>query len=167
MRDFQLKLIENDEISDEAFPFKLDEKATVLDLKVAFTEKQGYTPDRVRLMYRRQEGDDEPLEDTDLLDDIEKNPGVFLLELPTLGTLSGKISIFRKMSEIQEGEKIELLIGSMKKFQHHMLKYEKNNFSIPDCKFFIHFSLVISVLKKHCIIFYSKISMGPKQTRRG
>ena len=141
MRDFQLKLIENDEISDEAFPFKLDEKATVLDLKVAFTEKQGYTPDRVRLMYRRQEGDDEPLEDTDLLDDIEKNPGVFLLELPTLGT-SG-ISIFRKMSEIQEGEKIELLIGSMKKFQHYLLgwsgniveKHSKNNYSIPYCKY--------------------------------
>ena len=166
MRDFQLKLIENNEISDEDFPFKLDEKATVLDLKVAFTETEGkgYTPDQLRLIYQRQEGD-EPLEDTDLLDDIEKHPGVFLLELPTLGT-SG-ISIFRKMSEIQEGEKIELLIGSMKKFQHHMLKYEKNNFSIPDCKFFIHFSLVISVLKKHCIIFYSKISMGPKQTRRG
>ena len=168
MRDFQLKLIENNEISDEDFPFKLDEKATVLDLKVAFTETEGkgYTPDQLRLIYQRQEGD-EPLEDTDLLEDIEMHPGVFLLELPTLGTLSGKISIFRKMSEIQEGEKIELLIGSMKKFQHHMLKYEKNNFSIPDCKFFIHFSLVISVLKKHCIIFYSKISMGPKQTRRG
>ena len=146
MRDFQLKLIENNEISDEDFPFKLDEKATVLDLKVAFTETEGkgYTSDQLRLIYQRQEGD-EPLEDTDLLEDIEMHPGVFLLELPTLGT-SG-ISIFRKMSEIQEGEKIGLLIGSKKQFQHYLLgwngkiveKHSKNNFSIPKCKLFTNF----------------------------
>ena len=152
MRDFQLKLIETNEISDEDFTFKLDEKATVLDLKVAFTEKDGYTPDELRLIYQRQEGDDEPLEDTELLQDIEKHPGVFLLEVPPLGTLSGKISIFRKISEIQEGEEICLLIGSKKKFQHYMLKYEKNNFSIPDCKLFTHFSLVVSILKQHFLL---------------
>ena len=140
MRDFQVKVIETNEIVDED-SFKLDEKATVLDLKVAFTEKEGYTPDELRLMYQRQEGDDEPLEDTDLLDDIEKHPGVFLLEPPTLGMLSEKISIFRKMSEIQEGEKIGLLIGSKKQFQHYLLgwngkiveKHSKNNYSIPYC----------------------------------
>ena len=143
MRDFQLKLIETNEINDEDFTFKLDEKATVLDLKAAFTEKQGYTPDELRLIYQRQEGDDEPLEDTELLQDIEKHPGVFLLEVPPLGTLSGKISIFRKMSEIQEGEKIGLLIGSKKQFQHYLLgwsgniveKHSKNNYSIPYCKY--------------------------------
>ena len=145
MRDFKLQLIEsNNEISKEDFTFKLDEKATVLDLKVAFTEKDGYTPDELRLIYQRQEGDDEPLEDTELLRDIEKHPGVFLLEVPPLGTLSGKISIFRKISEIQEGEEICLLIGSKKKFQHHLLNHEKNNFSIPECKLFLIF---VSVLK--------------------
>ena len=146
MRDFQLKLIETNEISDEDFTFKLDEKATVLDLKEAFTEKQGYTPDELRLIYQRQEGDDEPLEDTELLQDIEKHPGVFLLEVPPLGTLSGKISIFRKISEIQEGEEICLLIGSKKKFQHHLLNHEKNNFSIPECKLLLIF--VSAFLKK-------------------
>mgnify|MGYP001242846427 CR=1 FL=1 len=46
MRDFKLKLIEsNQEISDEDFTYKLDEKATTLDLKVAFTEEEGYNPD--------------------------------------------------------------------------------------------------------------------------
>ena len=140
MRDFKLQLIEsNNEISKEDFTFKLDEKATVLDLKVAFTEKDGYTPDELRLIYQRQEGDDEPLEDTELLQDIEKHPGVFLLEVPPLGTLSGKISIFRKISEIQEDEEICLLIGSKKKFQHHLLNYEKNNFSIPECKLLLIF----------------------------
>ena len=149
MRDFKLQLIEsNNEISKEDFTFKLDEKATVLDLKVAFTEKDGYTPDELRLMYRRQEGDDEPLEDTELLQDIEKHPGVFLREVPPLGTLSGKISIFRKISEIQEGEEICLLIGSKKKFQHHLLNHEKNNFSIPECKLLLIF---ISVLKKNLL----------------
>mgnify|MGYP001171063471 CR=1 FL=1 len=143
MRDFQLKLIETNEINDEDFTFKLDEKATVLDLKAAFTEKQGYTPDELRLIYQRQEGDDEPLEDTELLQDIEKHPGVFLLECPTLGT-PGNISIFRKISEIQEGEQICLLVGSKKKFQHHLLNHEKNNFSIPECKLFLIF---VSVLK--------------------
>ena len=140
MRDFKLQLIEsNNEISKEDFTFKLDEKATTLDLKVAFTEKDGYTPDELRLIYQRQEGDDEPLEDTELLQDIEKHPGVFLLEVPPLGTLSGKISIFRKISEIQEGEQICLLVGSKKKFQHHLLNHEKNNFSIPECKLLLIF----------------------------
>ena len=138
MRDFQLKLIETNEISDEDYTFKLDEKATVLDLKVAFTKKEGYNPDELRLIYQRQEGDDEPLEDTELLEDIENHPGVFLLEVPTLAT-PGNISIFRKISEIQEGEEICLLIGSKKKFQHHLLNHEKNNFSIPECKLFLIF----------------------------
>jgi len=133
MRDFQLKLIETNEISDEDYTFKLDEKATVLDLKEAFTKKEGYNPDELRLIYQRQEGD-EPLEDTELLEDIEKNPGVFLLEVPTLGT-PGNVSIFRKFSEALEGEQICLLIGSKKKFQHHLLNHEKNNFSIPSLKF--------------------------------
>ena len=113
MRDFQLKLIETNEISDEDYTFKLDEKATVLDLKEAFTKKEGYNPDELRLIYQRQEGDDEPLEDTELLEDIENHPGVFLLEVPTLAT-PGNISIFRKISEIQEGEEICLLIGFLK-----------------------------------------------------
>ena len=135
MRDFKLKLIEsNQEIDAEDFTFKLDEKATTLDLKVAFTKREGYTPDELRLIYQRQEGDDEPLEDTELLQDIEKNPGVFLLECPPLGTLSGKISVFCKISEIEEGENICLLIGSKKKFQHYKLSHEKNNLSIPDCE---------------------------------
>ena len=83
MRDFKLKLIEsNQEISDEDFTYELDEKATTLDLKEAFTEEEGYNPDEVRLVYQRQEGDDEPLEDTELLEDIEKHPGVFLIECP-------------------------------------------------------------------------------------
>eukprot|EP00093_Oithona_nana_P003481 03481.XXX_86927_87610_1 [CDS] Oithona nana genome sequencing. len=133
MRDFQLKLIETNEISDEDYTFKLDEKATVLDLKEAFTKKEGYNPDELRLIYQRQEGD-EPLEDTELLEDIEKHPGVFLLEVPTLGT-PGNVSIFRKFSEALEGEQICLLIGSKKKFQHHLLNHEKNNFSIPSLKF--------------------------------
>ena len=104
MRDFKVRLIEsNQEIGDEDFTFKLDEKATTLDLKVAFTKAEGYNnPDEVRLIYQRQEGGDEPLEDTELLEDIEKHPGVFLLELPPLGTLRGKISVFRKISEIEE-----------------------------------------------------------------
>ena len=135
MRDFKLKLIQsNQEIGEENFIFKLDEKANTLDLKVAFTKREGYKPDELRLIYQRHEGDDEPLEDSELLQDIEKHPGVFLLELPPLGTLRGKISVFRKISEIEEGDEICLLIGSKKKFEHYMLTREKNNFSIPDCK---------------------------------
>ena len=137
MRDFKLKLIEtNNEIGDEDFIFKLDEKATTLDLKVAFTEREGYTPDKVRLKYQRQGGDDEPLEDDDLLEDIEKHPGVFLIECPSLGSGigDGVMSIFCNFSGMQEGEEICLLIGSKKKFEHFKLTLEKNNCSIPNCE---------------------------------
>ena len=151
MRDFQLKLIETNEISDEDYTFKLDEKATVLDLKEAFTEKEGYNPDELRLIYQRQEGD-EPLEDTELLEDIEKHPGVFLLEVPTLGT-PGNVSIFRKFSEALEGEQICLLIGSKKKFQHHLLNHEKNNFSIPSCKLLLTFVTVFSKILSFTVKF--------------
>ena len=134
MRDFKLKLIEsNQEISDEDFTYKLDEKATTLDLKEAFTEEEGYNPDEVRLIYQRQEGDDEPLEDTELLEDIEKHPGVFLIECPPLAH-KGNISVFCKMSEIGEGEKICLLVGSEKKFEHYKLSHEENKMRIPNCK---------------------------------
>ena len=137
MRDFKLKLIEsNNKIGDEDFIFKLDEKATTLDLKVAFTEREGYTPDKVRLKYQRQGGDDEPLEDDDLLEDIEKHPGVFLIECPSLGSGigDGVMSIFCNFSGMQEGEEICLLIGSKKKFEHFKLTLEKNNCSIPNCE---------------------------------
>ena len=135
MRDFKVRLIEsNQEIGDEDVTFKLDEKATTLDLKVAFTKREGYKPDELRLIYQRQEGDDEPLEDTELLEDIEKHPGVFLIECPPLAH-KGNISVFCKMSEIGEGEKICLLIGSAdKKFEHYQLSYEKNKMRIPNCK---------------------------------
>ena len=138
MRDFKLKLIEsNQDISDEDFTYKLDEKATTLDLKVAFTKAEGYNnPDEVRLIYQRQEGDDEPLEDTELLEDIEKHPGVFLIECPSLGSGigDGVMSIFCNFSGMQEGEEICLLIGSKKKFEHFKLTLEKNNCSIPNCE---------------------------------
>ena len=134
MRDFKVRLIEsNQEIGDEDFTFKLDEKATTLDLKVAFTKREGYKPDELRLIYQRQEGDDEPLEDTELLEDIEKHPGVFLIECPPRA-FKGNISVFCKMSEIEEGESICLLIGSQKKFEHFLLTREKSNFAVPDCK---------------------------------
>ena len=134
MRDFKLKLVKpNQKHGEEDFTFELDEKATTLDLKVAFTKREGYKPDELRLMYQRHEGGDEPLEDTELLQEIETHPGVFLLECPPLGTLSGKISVFQKISEIGEDD-ICLLIGSKKKFEHYVLNREKNNLSIPDCK---------------------------------
>ena len=125
----------NQEISDEDFTYKLDEKATTLDLKVAFTKAEGYNnPDEVRLIYQRQEGGDEPLEDTELLEDIEKHPGFFLIECPPRATFKGNISVFCKRSEIEEGEGICLLIGSQKEFEHYKLSREENNMRIPNCK---------------------------------
>ena len=166
MRDFKLKLIEtNNEIGDEDFIFKLDEKATTLDLKVAFTEREGYTADELRLKYKRQEGDDEPLEDDDRLEDIEMHPGIFLLECPSLGPGGigdGIMSIFCNFSGMQEGEEICLLIGSTKKFEYFKLTLEKNNCSIPNCELLT--LLLISGSFPNDIFRCSESSLDPKQT---
>ena len=125
MRDFKLKLIEsNKEIGDEDYTFKLDEKATTFDLKVAFTEKEGYTPDELRLIYQRQEGFDEPLEDTELLEDIEKKPGIFLLEIPCLGTFDGKI-------HIRHDKEVDVLVGTLKEFEHYRLTKTSAALKVP------------------------------------
>ena len=125
MRDFKLKLIEsNKEIGDEDYTFKLDEKATTFDLKVAFTEKEGYTPDELRLIYQRQEGFDEPLEDTELLEDIEKNHGIFLLEIPSLGTFDGKI-------HIRHDKEVDVLVGTLKEFEHYRLTKNSAALKVP------------------------------------
>ena len=167
MRDFKLKLIEsNNKIGDEDFIFKLDEKATTLDLKVAYTEREGYSPDKVRLKYQRQEGDDEPLEDDDLLEDIEKHPGVFLLECPSLGgsPFDGTVSIFCNFSGVQKDEDISILVGSKDKFEHFKLTHLKNNCSIPNCELYVISSEYLCHFQNNTISSENSIYLGPKQT---
>ena len=125
MRAFKLKLIKsNKEIGDEDYTFKLDEKATTLDLKEAFFDEEGYHPDEVRLIYQRQEGFDEPLDDTELLEDIEKHPGVFLLEIQSLKTFDGKI-------HIRHDKEVDVLVGTLKEFEHYRLTKNSAALKVP------------------------------------
>ena len=135
MRNFNLTLLESNSY-EEDFTFQLEENANVFDLKKAFTEKEGYTPEELRLIYRRQEGHDEPLEDTELLQDIEKHPGFFLLECPSLGMnpLDGQISVFVDYNGLDEDDDICVLIGSTKNFEHFRLTNERSNLKVPNSK---------------------------------
>ena len=130
MEDFKLKLIENDIISDETYSYKLKgTEATIFDLKKAFTDEEGYTPEQLRIIYRKPDMD-VPLDDSDLLDDIEDQSGQFLIECPSVGILDGELSI--KHDEI-----VAVLVGSKKTYEHFLLTrlHSGANLKLPKCKF--------------------------------
>ena len=130
MEDFKLKLIENDIISDETYSYKLKgNEATIFDLKKAFTDEEGYTPEQLRIIYRKPDMD-VPLDDSDLLDDIEDQSGQFLIECPSVGILDGELSI--KHDEI-----VAVLVGSKKTYEHFLLTrlHSGANLKLPKCKF--------------------------------
>lgn len=116
MEDFKIKLIFPEGIlSEETFTYKLHGKATIFKLKEAFTKEEGYSPEQLRMVYRRPDMD-MPLNDTDLLEDIEDQSGQFLIECPNVGILDGQFSI-------KHDETLAVLVGSKKMFEHFLLTY--------------------------------------------
>eukprot|EP00093_Oithona_nana_P000306 00306.XXX_349_878_1 [CDS] Oithona nana genome sequencing. len=72
---------------------------------------------------------DVPLDDSDLLDDIEDQSGQFLIECPSVGILDGELSI--KHDEI-----VAVLVGSKKTYEHFLLTnlHSGANLKLPKCK---------------------------------
>ena len=70
------------------------------------------------------------LEDDDILEDIVKEPGMFLANVPTLGILKGMITIHRDFDE-----SVFILLGSLKNFEHfHVHRSAGDNFLLPKGK---------------------------------
>ena len=145
MEDFTVKLLLSDGINldKETFTFKLEVKATILDLKEAFTKVEGYTPDQLRMIYRKPDFD-MPLDDSDVLQDIEDQSGVFLIQCPSVsvGMLDGLVSI-------THDENVDVLVGTKKSFEHFQLKRLEggDNLKIPlgktKTKAYLHFSSIV------------------------
>ena len=60
MEDFNVKQIfpgVPGEIIEETYTFKLEGKATILDLKEAFVNEEGYTLEQFRMVYRKADMD--------------------------------------------------------------------------------------------------------------
>ena len=157
MNDFKIKLIyPGGTLSENTFTYKLQGKATIFDLKEAFTKEEGYTPEQLRIIYRKADMD-VPLDDTDVLEDIEDQSGQFLIECPSVGVeiLSGQFSI-------KHDEEVALLVGSKKKFEHFLLKpSQKQTLKLPMGKFLLFDENLTSTKKK----FYFKpnyLFRGPK-----
>ena len=124
MEGVTVKIILPDEsLSDETFTFEMPEKATVLDLKVAFNEEVGYTPEQLRVVYRTPELD-MALDDTDLLEDIESQEGKFLFQCPSVSVLDGQISI-------NYNEDMDVLVGTKNCFEHYKLMRRRDNVKLP------------------------------------
>lgn len=70
------------------------------------------------------------LDDDDVLDDIAIDNGQFLVECPPLGVLDGEISIQRDFQE-----KVDILLGSTKKFEHFRLHHLDDNLKLSKCKY--------------------------------
>ena len=145
MNDFKIKLIyPGGTLSENTFTYKLQGKATIFDLKEAFTNEEGYTPEQLRIVYRKADMD-VPLDDTDVLEDIEDQSGQFLIECPSVGVeiLSGQFSI-------KHDEEVALLVGSKKKFEHFLLKpSQKQNLKLPMGKFLLFDENLTSTKKKN------------------
>ena len=124
MEGVSVKIILPDEsLSDETFTFKMQEKATVLDLKVAFAEEVGYTPEQLRMVYRTPDMD-VPLDDTDLLEELQEQFGRFLVQCPSVTVFDGKFSI-------NYNESMDILVGTKDSFEHFKLTRRRDNLKLP------------------------------------
>ena len=143
MNDFKIKLIyPGGTLSENTFTYKLQGKATIFDLKEAFTNEEGYTSEQLRIMYRKADMD-VPLDETDVLEDIEDQSGQFLIECPSVGILDGKLSI-------KHDEKLAVLVGSKKKFEHFLLTrlMSGQNLKLPMGKFLLFDENFIHINRK-------------------
>ena len=138
MNDFKIKLIyPGGTLSENTFTYKLQGKATIFDLKEAFTNEEGYTPEQLRIVYRKADMD-VPLDETDVLEDIEDQSGQFLIECPSVGILDGQFSI-------KHEETLAVLVGSKNKFEHFLLTclFSGANMKLPLGKFQLYLDRIV------------------------
>ena len=96
----------------------------VLDLRKSYAQTEGYKPEEIRVFYRPSTGGDLGVEDDEFLNVINPDNagGKFMAEFPHVGVFSGKVTI-----ELEDpSQKVEVLLGSPKSFEHFLLKGEKN-----------------------------------------
>ena len=137
MEDFNVKQIfpgVPGEIIEETYTFKLEGKATILDLKEAFVNEEGYTLEQFRMVYRKADMD-VPLDDTDKLEDIEDHTGQFLVECPTMGIFDGKLSL--NVQDVKDVGEIAVLIGNKKCYEHFLMTRLVQDLKLPKGKYII------------------------------
>ena len=137
MEDFNVKQIfpgVPGEIIEETYTFKLEGKATILDLKEAFVNEEGYTLEQFRMVYRKADMD-VPLDDTDRLEDIEDHTGQFLVECPTMGIFDGKLSL--NVQDVKDVGEIAVLIGNKKCYEHFLMTRLVQDLKLPKGKYII------------------------------
>ena len=140
MEDFNVKQIfpgVPGEIIEETYTFKLEGKATILDLKEAFVNEEGYTLEQFRMVYRKADMD-VPLDDTDRLEDIEDHTGQFLVECPTMGIFDGKLSL--NVQDVKDVGEIAVLIGNKKCYEHFLMTRLVQDLTLPKGKFLFFFT---------------------------
>ena len=124
MKEVKIKLLDSEgNVGEDTLNFKVPDKATIFDLKKAFTAQEGYTPEQIRLIHRMQDLDVAP-DDTDLIDEYQN--GQFLVECPSVGLLDGLIKIIHD-------ENVDVLVGSKNFFEHFKLTrlYSGSNLKLP------------------------------------
>merc|ERR1711976_735080 len=87
MVDFKTRLLTSEgTITERHYTFPLPVKSTIADAKLAFTQKEGYTPERIALYFKPQVGNFLPVNDPELVEDIIKDygEGEFVIECPHL-----------------------------------------------------------------------------------
>ena len=140
MEEYNVKLIlpgVPGDIIEEDYTFKLEGKSTILDLKEAFVNEEGYTLEQIRMVYRKADMD-VPLDDSDKLDDIEDHTGLFVIECPTMGVLDGQLTLTVKDAE--DAGEIAVLIGNKKCFEHFLLNRLVQDLTLPKGKFLFFFT---------------------------
>ena len=115
---------------DRDVELSLGSNPTVLELRKAYAEKEGYELDQVRVFYRRPNDnlfDDFGIEDDEFLDEINADKaGKFMAEFPHVGVFKGQVSV----SLEDPNEQVEILMGTPKSFEHHILNKLKSNFHV-------------------------------------
>ena len=125
MEDFKIKLIfPSGNLSEETFTYTLPSSSTILDLKEAYSAEECYTPDELRIVYRKPELD-VPLDDSDLAKDIDDQTGQFLIQCPSIGVLDGQFSV-------KHEETLAVLVGTKANYEHFLLsRLSGSNLKLP------------------------------------
>lgn len=137
MRHLEVMTLESDgsgAVDDGPFKYSLKETATVLELKEAFTKEQGYKASSIRMYFRRNHVD-EPVDDSDTLEEINFNDGFFVVELPDLSLFDGKI-------HIRHDKEVDVLTGTLKEFEHYRLTKTRAVLKVPWGNLHIYFCIL-------------------------
>merc|ERR1711976_233943 len=130
MKTYTVKALDSDgRVESEGYDFELQDLDTVLALKIALEKRFIYTKEQVRIFFRKENGCDIGLDDEDVLEDIAKDPGQFLVQCPPLGPLYGQISIQKHFDE-----EVNILIGTTKDFEHFKILRYGDNLKLPKAK---------------------------------